>query len=56
MLKGVQIPYPPVNYQGVANLLYLDFYITKNILFWDSTLNSYEGISIVTRKGLENGY
>lgn len=50
MLKGVQIPYPPVNYQGMVNLPHLDFYITKNILFWDSTLNSYEGISIVTRK------
>ena len=55
MLKGVQIPHPPVNYQGVVNLPYLDFYITKKT-YWDNTLNSYEGISIITRKGLKNGY
>ena len=54
MLKRVQIPHPPVNYQGVTNLPHLDFYIIKKT-YWDNTLNSFEGISIITRKGLENG-
>ena len=50
MLKGVQIPHPPVNYQGVVNLPHLDFYIIKKHFIWGNTLNSYEGISIATRK------
>ena len=33
------------------------FYLLYNKkTYWDNTLNSYEGISIITRKGLKNGY
>ena len=32
------------------------FYLLYKKTYWDNTLNSYEGISIITRKGLKNGY
>ena len=54
-LGGAIPPSSSVNYQGVANLPHLDFYYTKKT-YWDNTLNSFEGISIITRKGLKNGY
>ena len=51
---GVQFPLPLPVIKGYPNGE--TFYLYNKKTYWDNTLNSYEGISIITRKGLKNGY
>ena len=55
LLLGGAIPPSSTSYQGLSKWRNLLFIIYKKT-YWDNTLNSYEGISIITRKGLKNGY
>ena len=53
---GGAIPPSSTRYQGLSETdIPFIYYITKKT-YWDNTLNSFEGISIITRKGLKNEY
>ena len=52
---GGSIPPSSTSYQRSVEVQHT-FYLYNKKIYWDNTLNSYEGISIITRKGLKNGY
>ena len=54
LLLGGAIPPSSSVIKGYPNGV--TFYLLYKKTYWDNTLNSYEGISIITRKGLKNGY